>query len=166
MILISWNIVSMDVNKSGISASCHVIWILCISNCIRGYPQLCRQNFGVIIQINNINNDLSIRRPAPTGKNTGCVTISVKSDTPLFSDICQWIMLPFHALNKQCLRFDILKKKFKFHFRSGSGPGTRSVWVSGSAWFAASSNWRSPRVVNFFAWKPLHMVNLTSKRVF
>ena len=42
--------------------------------------------------------------------------ISVKSDTPLFSDICRWIMLPFHTLNKQCLRFDILKKKFQISF--------------------------------------------------
>ena len=42
---------------------------------------------------------------------TGCVTISVKSDTPLFSDICGRSRLSFYVLNGQCGGFDFLKKK-------------------------------------------------------
>ena len=51
------------------------------------------------------------------------------------------------------------KKILKFFIWSGSGPGTRPAWFSGSAWFWAWSS--SLRVFNFLAWKPLHMVNLT-----
>ena len=95
--------------------------------------------------------------------NTGCPTISVKSNTPLFLDICWWIRLPFYVLNKQCGGFDFLKKKFKFFILLGSGPGTSSAWFSGSAQFAASSSSCYPPVFNFLDWKPFHMVNLTSK---
>ena len=44
---------------------------------------------------------------------TGCVTISVKSDTPLFSDICWRSRLSFYVVNGQCGRFDFLKKNFE-----------------------------------------------------
>ena len=48
---------------------------------------------------------------------TGCPTISVTSDTPLFSDICQRSRLSFHELNGHSAGFDILKKNVKIFFR-------------------------------------------------
>ena len=48
---------------------------------------------------------------------TGCVTISVKSDTPLFSDICRRSRLSFYVVNGHCGGIDFLKKSFEiFHF--------------------------------------------------
>ena len=58
------------------------------------------------------------------------------------------------------------KKILKFFFGSGSGPGTSPAWFSGSAWFWASSSSCYLWVFNFLAWKPLRMVNLTSKMNF
>ena len=48
---------------------------------------------------------------------TGCFTISVKSDTPLFSDICRRSRLSFHVVIGHCCGFDFLKKKFQNFFR-------------------------------------------------
>ena len=47
---------------------------------------------------------------------TGCPTISVKSETPLFSDKCWWIRLPISVLNKQCGGFDFLGKNFEISY--------------------------------------------------
>ena len=58
------------------------------------------------------------------------------------------------------------KKILKFFIWSGSGPGTSSAWFSGSAWFWAWSSLSWPRVFNFLAWKPLHLVNLTLNFLF
>ena len=44
---------------------------------------------------------------------TGCFTISVKSETPLFLDICWRSRLSFYVVNGQCGRFDFLKKNFE-----------------------------------------------------
>ena len=86
--------------------------------------------------------------------------MSVTFETPLFSTTCWWIRLPFYVLNKQGGRFDFFEKKIEFFLR-WSGTGMGSAWFSGSAWFTANSS--SPGVFNFLAWKPPHMVNLTSK---
>ena len=48
---------------------------------------------------------------------TGCFMISVKSDTPLFSDICRRSRLSFHVVIGHCCGFDFLKKKFQNFFR-------------------------------------------------
>ena len=47
---------------------------------------------------------------------TGCLAMSVKSETPLFSDICWWIRLPFYVLNGNIGGFDLLKKNLKYAF--------------------------------------------------
>ena len=54
---------------------------------------------------------------------TGCLTVTVFFETPLFLDICWRSRLSFHVLNGHCGRFDFLKKKLKFCFWSQSGPG-------------------------------------------
>ena len=64
-------------------------------------------------------------------EHTGCLTISVKSETPLFSDIYRCSRLSFHVVIGHCAGFDFLKKNEKFFFWSGSGPGTSPVWFSG-----------------------------------
>ena len=86
---------------------------------------------------------------------TGCLAISVKSETPLFSEICWWIWLPFYVLNgtgADLNGFEFLK----FAFCSWSGPGTSSTWFSDSARFAASLSSSSLLVLNCLARKPLH----------
>ena len=47
---------------------------------------------------------------------TGCVTISVKSDTPLIWDICWRSRLPFYVVNGHCAGFDLLKKIFEIFY--------------------------------------------------
>ena len=66
---------------------------------------------------------------------TGCLAISVKSETPLFSDIYRCSRLSFYVVIGHCAGFDFLKKKLKFFFGSWSGPSTSPAWFSGSAWF-------------------------------
>ena len=55
--------------------------------------------------------------PACCAWTTGCPTISVTSDTPLFSDICRRSRLSFHELNGHSAGFDFLKNNFKIFFR-------------------------------------------------
>ena len=47
---------------------------------------------------------------------TGCLAISVKSETPLFSDIYRGSRLFFHVVIGYCAGFDFLKKNLKFFF--------------------------------------------------
>ena len=73
---------------------------------------------------------------------------------------------PFMCWTSNVVGLIFWKKILKFLILPGSGPGTSSDWFSGSAWFWAWSRLSFPRVFNFLAWKPLHMVNLTSKYEF
>ena len=59
---------------------------------------------------------LSISRNGPLGSTTGCLAISVKSETPLFSDIYRGSRLFFHVVIGYCAGFDFLKKNLKFFF--------------------------------------------------
>ena len=74
----------------------------------------------------------------------GCPTISVKSNTSLFSDICWRSRLSFHVVIEHCAGFDFLKKFFSFFARiffygcvrqklifAGFGPGSQVARVDG-----------------------------------
>ena len=101
----------------------------------------------VRVLVMNVNSATTLLHPLKIA--TGCLAISVKSETPLFSDIYRGSRLFFHVVIGYCAGFDFLKKNLKFFFGSGSGPGTTPAWFSGSAWFAASSSSCSLQVFNF-----------------
>ena len=68
----------------------------------------------------NLSYHQSLRSLIPAmSHSTGCPTISVTSDTLLFSDICRRSRLSFHELNGHSAGFDFLKKVLKFFFWSG-----------------------------------------------
>ena len=57
-----------------------------------------------------------IKQTACNITTTGCFTVSVKSETPLFSDIHWRTRLSFYVVNRHSGRLDFWKKNLKFYF--------------------------------------------------
>ena len=96
--------------------------------------------------------------------NTGCLTVTVFFETPLFSDIRWRSRLSFCVVIWHWGGFGFLKKKFEIFYFVTVWARYKLNLFSCSAQFASSSCY--PRVFNLLAWKPLHMVELTSKMYF
>ena len=85
---------------------------------------------------------------------------------PFFRTYIDAASCPFTWWTGNVVGLIFWKKFLKFLILSGLGPSTSSGCFSGSAPFSASSSSCYQWVFNFLAWKPLHMVNLTSKMYF
>ena len=94
---------------------------------------------------------------------TGCFTISVKSETPLFLDICWRGRLSFYMVNGHCGGFDFLKIFFEIlnFVRVRARHKLRLVFRLSPVF--SKFKFMLSMGIHFSARKPLHMVNLASK---
>ena len=96
----------------------------------------------------------------------GCLVMSVKSETPLSSDIQWWSRLSFCVVTEHWAGFGFLKKNFEIFYFVRVRARYKLSLVFRLSPVCSKFKFMFSVGIQLLAWKPLSMVNLTSKYEF